>query len=70
MLNPSSPKGGLQHPPNSFRPGAKNEEQKGKIAPGIFKFILSLHFIEKKIEPTTKGNKLSKFGGQGVGAIP
>ena len=31
----------------------KIAQPRGKIAPGTFKFILSLHFSEKKIEPTT-----------------
>ena len=48
-------RGGLTTP-NSFRNSAqKNMQQRGtKIGPGIFKFILSLHFSEKKkIESTT-----------------
>ena len=39
----------------------------GKIAPGTFKFILSLHFREKipNLPPTPGVGKLSKLGGRG-----
>ena len=47
-LNPSSPKGGLYQPPLTVvAPVLKIAEPRGKIAPGTFKFILSLHFSEK-----------------------
>ena len=40
-------RGVVPTPPNGYRPGAQNRTAKGKIAPGTFKFILSLHFSEK-----------------------
>ena len=42
-------------------------QPRGKIAPGTFKFILSLHFSEKipNLPPTPGVGKLSKLGGQG-----
>ena len=48
MLNPSSPKGGLYQPPLTvIALVLKIAQPRGKIAPGTFKFILSLHFSEK-----------------------
>ena len=48
MFNPSFPKGGLYQPPlTGFAPVLKIAQPGGKIAPGAFKFILSLHFSEK-----------------------
>ena len=56
ILNPSSPNGGCNNPPNSFALVLKNAQQRGKIARGIFKFILSLHFSEKILTlPATPG---------------
>ena len=47
-LNPSSPKGGLYQPPLTvIALVLKIAQPRGKIAPGTFKFILSLHFSEK-----------------------
>ena len=47
-FNPSSPKGGLYQPPLTvIALVLKIAQPKGKIAPGTFKFILSLHFSEK-----------------------
>ena len=47
-INPSSPKGGLYQPPLTvITLVLKIAQPKGKIAPGTFKFILSLHFSEK-----------------------
>ena len=48
MLNPNALKGGgVQQLPNSFRLGTQKCTAKGKIALGIFNFILFLHFSEK-----------------------
>ena len=48
LVNPSSPKGGLYQPPLTVIPLVlKIAQPRGKIAPGTFKFILSLHFSEK-----------------------
>ena len=52
---------GLQKQPQTvFAPVLKNAQQRGKIAPGMFKVIISLHFSEKKsnLPPL-------KVGGQG-----
>ena len=47
-INPSSPKGGLYQPPLTvIALVLKIAQPRGKIAPGTFKFILSLHFSEK-----------------------
>ena len=47
-FNPSSPKGGLYQPPLTvIALVLKIAQPKGKIAPGTFKFILSLHFSVK-----------------------
>ena len=47
-VNPSSPKGGVVPTPlTGFAPVLKIAQPRGKIAPGTFKFILSLHFSEK-----------------------
>ena len=55
-FNFSSPKGELHQHPYSFRPSAKNTQQKGKTAPGTFKFFLSLHFGENNSNlPPTPG---------------
>ena len=50
IINPSSPKGGgLQQPRQTvFALVLKIAQPRVKIAPGTFKFILSLHFREKK----------------------
>ena len=48
VFNPSSPKGGLYQPPLTvFALVLKIAQPRGKIAPGTFKFTLSLHFSEK-----------------------
>ena len=48
VINPSSPKGGLYQPPLTvIALVLKIAQPRGKIAPGTFKFILSLHFSEK-----------------------
>ena len=46
-INPSSPKGGCTNPPTVFALVLKIAQPRGKIAPGTFKFILSLHCSEK-----------------------
>ena len=43
----SSPKGGCNNPLTVFALVLKIAQPRGKIAPGTFKFILSLHFSEK-----------------------
>ena len=51
----------------------KIAQPRGKIPPGTFKFILSLHFSEKNFEPITyTGGKVSFQSWEvgGVGAIP
>ena len=53
MLNPSSPKGGCTNPLTVFALVLKIAQPRGKIAPGTFKFTLSLHFSEKNSETTT-----------------
>ena len=42
---------------NNFCPGSQNVQQRGKIPPGISKFIFLLHFSENKKSniPPTKG---------------
>ena len=48
IFNPSSPKEGLQQLPQTvFAQVLKNMPPRGKITPGIFKFILSAHFSVK-----------------------
>ena len=47
VFNPSSPKGGCTNPLTVFALVLKIAQPRGKIAPGTFKFILSLHFCEK-----------------------
>ena len=56
-INPSSPKGGLYQPPLTvFALVLKIAQPRGKIVPGTFKFILSLHFSEKILNlPPTPG---------------
>ena len=74
-FNPSSPKGGVVPTPLTvIALVLKIAQLRGKIAPGTFKFILSLHFSEK-ISPTTyTGGRVSfqswEVRGGGVGAIP
>ena len=47
-INPSSPKGGVVPTPLTvIALVLKIAQPRGKIAPGTFKFILSLHFNEK-----------------------
>ena len=46
-FNPSSPKGGCTTPLTVIALVLKIAQPRGKIAPGTFKFILSLHFSEK-----------------------
>ena len=46
-LNPSSLKGGCNNPQTVLALVLKIAQPRGKIAPGTFKFILSLHFSEK-----------------------
>ena len=48
-INPSSPKGGglYQAPLTVLALVLKIAQPRGKVAPGTFKFILSLHFSEK-----------------------
>ena len=46
-LNPSSPGGVVPTPLTVFALVLKIAQPRGKIAPGTFKFILSLHFGEK-----------------------
>ena len=42
IINPSSPKGGLQQPPKTvFAPVLRNAQPSGKISPGTSKCILS-----------------------------
>ena len=55
MFNPSSPKGGCNNPLRVFALVLKIAQPRGKIAPGTFEFILSLHFSEKipNLPPTT-----------------
>ena len=45
-FNPSSPKGGCTNPLTVFALVLKIAQPRGKIAPGTFKVILSLHFSE------------------------
>ena len=54
-INPSSPMGVGTTPPTVFALVLKIAQPRGKIAPGTFKFILSLHFSEKisNLPPTT-----------------
>ena len=40
-------RGGCTNPPTVFSLVLKIAQPRGKIAPGTFKFILSLHFSEK-----------------------
>ena len=56
-LNPNSPKGGVVPTPLTvFALVLKIAQPRGKIAPGTFKFILSLHFSEKIPNlPPTRG---------------
>ena len=77
IINPtcSSPKGGCNNPPNNFRHGAKIAQPRGKIAPGTFTFIISLHFSEKISNLPPKaytGCRVSfqSWEVRGVGAIP
>ena len=66
-LNPSSLKWGLQQPPqNSSRPGAQKCAAEGKIAPGISKFILSVHFNKKNFKPTTYRVSVQSWEVRGV----
>ena len=46
-LNLSSPKGGCNNPLTVFALVLKIAQPRGKIAPGTFKFIISLHFSWK-----------------------
>ena len=47
---------GLYQPLTVFAPVLKIAQPRGKIAPGTFKFILSLHFSEKNSNlPPTPG---------------
>ena len=52
-VNPSSPKGAATTLQTVFTLVLKIAQPRGKIAPGTFKFIFSLHFSEKNFEPTT-----------------
>ena len=55
-VNPSSLKGGYNNPQTVFALVLKIAHPRGKIAPGTFKFILSLHFSEKILNlPPTPG---------------
>ena len=47
-------RGVVPTPPNGYRPWCSKSHSQGvKIAPGTFKFILSLHFSGKNFEPAT-----------------
>ena len=50
--NPSSTKGVVTTPQTVFTLVLKNVQGRGKIAPRIFKFILSLYFRKKNFGPT------------------
>ena len=56
LFNPSSPKGVVPTPLAVFTLVLKIAQPRGKIAPGTFKFILSLHFSDKIPNfPPTRG---------------
>ena len=48
LINPSSLKGGGGADQTDFAPVLKNMQQRGNIAPGNCKFILSPHFSNTK----------------------
>ena len=58
-INPSPPKGGYNNPRTVFAPVLKNAQPRGKIAPRIFKFILSPHFSDKNSNLLPPGGRVS-----------
>ena len=66
-INPQFSEGGCNNPHTFFSLVLKNTQQRGKIAQGIFMFILSFYFSEKilNLPPTLEVGQAFKLGMSG-----